>query len=108
MNDYPENHIEEEFNELVDDWRESSKFVENKHSIDDVKIFCHKQSEKGNDRFFILAVKEIAIKIVEDSIESLKREGFFMENYYKYHIFEDGEDKTKRVEARLETALFSI
>jgi len=98
VNNYPENHIQEEFEELVYDWEKSSLFVEKIDEIDKVKIFCHKQGEENNDRFFILATKERAISIVEESLNALKEENFFLENFYKYDIFKDGEGKNQRIE----------
>lgn len=98
VNNYPENHIQEEFEEFVDDWRESSLFVEKTDEVDKIKIFCHKQKERDNDRFFILATKDRAISIVEESLKDLKKENFFFENFYKYDVFKDGGEKSHRIE----------
>ncbi len=98
VNDYPENHIQEEFEELVDDWEDSSLFVEKTDEIDKIKIFCHKQKEENTDRFFILATKERAISLVEESLNDLEQENFFVENFYKYRVFKDGEERGQRIE----------
>ncbi len=98
VNDYPENHIQEEFEELVDDWENSSLFVEKTDEIDKIKIFCHKQKEENNDRFFILATKERAISLVEESLKDLEQEKFFAENFYNYKVFKDGEERSQRIE----------
>lgn len=98
VNNYPENHIEEEFNELTDDFQESSIFVENIDMSDKIIAFCKEQNRKQNNRFFILARRERAVKIVEEAIEYLKKDNFFKENYYKDLIFKNGEGEDQKIE----------
>ncbi|MFH1311094.1 MAG: hypothetical protein ABIH65_01675 [Nanoarchaeota archaeon] len=97
-NNYPLEYIESEFEGLVDDWEKSSLLVKNEDDIDKVIIFCHSQSKDNSDRFFILAIKERAVKTVEDSVEQLSRDNFFKENFYSYQIFKEDPNEIKRIE----------
>ena len=91
INSYPETHIESEFEELVEDWRESSLFVENRDDLDKIIIFCHNQAQGQNDRFFILATQETAVNLVEKALADLNAENFFSKNYYKCSVIKDPE-----------------
>jgi hypothetical protein len=97
-NNYPEEHIENELDELIEDWEKSSLFVENEYDVDRVKIFCHDQADERNDRFFILALKDRAVQIVERSIEKLNQENFFRKNYYSYLVFKEDPGEIKKIE----------
>ena len=97
-NNYPEEHIESELEELIEDWEKSSLFVENEDDVDKIRIWCHSQAKEKNDRFFIMALKNRAVEIVERSIEKLIDEDFFRKNYYSYFIFKEDPGEIKKIE----------
>lgn len=91
INNYPPELLEDEFEELIDDWEKSSKFVKNIDNVEEVVIFCKRQAEQKNKRFFILGMYEKAISIVEEAMIELNKIDFFKNNSYTFKIIKSRE-----------------
>lgn len=90
---FPEDHLEEEFNELVDDWETSSMFVKNEHKLSEVASFCKKQMRnRKNPRFFVLALGNKSIKIANEAIGRLKTHKVFIKEGYSIKKIETGKE----------------
>lgn len=91
FNNYPSKLLEDEFEELVDDWEKSSRFVKNIDTVEEVIIFCKRQAEQKNKRFFVMGMYEKAISTVEIVMTELGRIDFFKNNNYTFRIMKSGE-----------------
>jgi len=74
INNYPEEHLEEEFNDLINAWKESSKFVKNEDNEEDVINFCKLKIEKESNRFFLLGLYDKNIETIENVLKELNEE----------------------------------
>ena len=92
LNNYPIELLEDEFEELVEDWEKSSKFVKNTENFEGVISFCKRQAEQKNRRFSILGMHIKTVKIIEEAINQLVEESFFKDNNYKLKVSKSGED----------------
>ena len=75
----------------MDDWEKSSKFVKNIDNVEEVIVFCKRQAEQKNKRFFVLGMYEKAINTVETVMVELDKIGFFKNNNYTFRIIKSGE-----------------
>jgi len=74
INNYPEEHLEAEFNDLINSWQNSSKFVRSEDSLDNIIEFCRDKIEKGFNRFFLLGLYDKSIELIENGLKSLKEQ----------------------------------
>jgi hypothetical protein len=79
VNNYPDEHLEDEFNDLVNSWQSSSKFVKAGDKNEVVITFCRDKMEKEFNRFFLLGLYD-NIETIEKSIKEIERE--FSNNGY--------------------------
>ncbi len=101
IHSYPENQLEEEFNELVDEWEKCTKFVDNSTLPDEVLKFCKQMIFENNPRFFVMALYPKNIKTVEDVIKELEETKLLKENNYLSKIEkEDSKEITPGIEIR--------
>jgi len=101
IHSYPENQLEEEFNELVDEWERSTKFVDKDTSLEEVLTFCNLMIRENNPRFFLLGLYENQIKIVEEIMEKLDKEQLLNKNNYLKKIEkEDDRNITPKIEVK--------
>ncbi|MFH1545075.1 MAG: hypothetical protein ABIE23_03240 [archaeon] len=99
-NNYSEKQLEETFDETILQWKESSKFVENKHSVQSIINFCTKQIESDKSPIFLLAMRQAVTKL-NKAIETLERKNFFKANNYIKRIIILEEGNHPRVEVML-------
>jgi len=95
---HPEEQLVEEFDEIVDEWEKSSKFVNAGDSASGIISFCKRNLEDENPRFFLSALYDNQINIVEDALTELKEETFFKERDYEVKIEKDGAVDLPRIE----------
>jgi hypothetical protein len=100
---YPESQLEEEFNELVEEWERCSKFVDNENSLEEVLVFCGTMIKDNNTKFFLLALYENQIGVVEKAIKKLDEEQIMKNNNYLTKI--EKEDR-KGITPRIEVMFF--
>lgn len=86
LNNCPSELLEDEFEELVDDWEKSSKFVKHNNNFEEVIDFCKRQADQKNRRFSILGMYDKSIEIIEEALNDLNSQGFFEENEYIFKI----------------------
>lgn len=98
IHSYPENQLEEEFNELVEEWEICSKFVDNWNIPEEIFSFCREMIGQDKSRFFILALYENQINIVETVIKRLYDEQIIKSNNYIVKIEKDDKGITPRIE----------
>jgi hypothetical protein len=91
IHSYPENQLEEEFNELVEEWERCSKYVDNENSLEEVLTFCRNMVKNHNSKFFLMALYENQIDVVEKTIKKLDEEHLIKNNDYLIKI--EKEDK---------------
>ncbi len=106
VNGYPEEQLEEEFNGLVDDWQKSSKFAGNDDDWEEIITFCRRQAQDKNPRFFILALYEKPMRIVEGAIAQLESENFFEEEGYEIKISKGGNQGFPKLEVSIFKKLY--
>jgi hypothetical protein len=74
INGYPEEHLEEEFNDLVNSWQTSSKYVKNEETKEIIISFCKDKIKKDYNRFFLLGMYEKPIETIEEALKELNKE----------------------------------
>lgn len=84
MHNYPEEHLEEEFMDLVNSWQKSSKFVKNTDNKKTIIDFCKDKIHQEYNRFFLLGLYKNIAKLIEESIDEIKEE--FEKNQYEVMI----------------------
>lgn len=89
--------MEAKFEEVVDMWERSSKFVEWENRPIDVIKFCETHIGLGDGVFFILGMKS-ASRVVEKAINELEREKFFERNGYNLIVNKITEGAKPRLE----------
>lgn len=94
---YSETQLEEEFDEFVSYWEDSSKLVESSETAKDVVSFCKEQINKKLPYFLILGMKHAATR-VEDAIEELMKDSYLSKEGYTYKLTKQQEGLTPRVE----------
>ena len=101
IHSYPENQIEEEFNDLVDEWDKCALYVDDNAELNDVVEFCKRMIKENKSRFFLLALYEHQINIIEQGISNLEQEQLLKKNDYLTKIEkEDSKGVTPRIEVR--------
>src|SRR3989344_4003734 len=101
IHSYPENQIEEEFNELVDEWEQCVLYVDEKHQLEEVIDFCRRMVKENKPRFFLLALYEHHITVVEEAVKNIKQEQLLEKNNYLVNIEkESSKTATPRIEVR--------
>jgi len=98
MNGYPENQLEEVFDELIEDWENSSMFVKNEDKPVEVMNFCRHQIQHNNQRFFLLALNRLAVDTVQEVMKTLRDEKIFERNNYEIKTTESGSEKLPIIE----------
>lgn len=98
---YPENQLEDEFEELVEEWERCTKFIDNDTILEDVLSFCKRMIAENNPRFFLLALYESQIKLVEETINKLEGERILKNNNYFFKVEkEDNKGATPKIEVK--------
>ncbi len=101
IHSYPENQLEEEFNELVDEWERCTKFVDKDTSLEEVLAFCNGMIKENNPRFFLLGLYGNQIKLVEEIIRKLNEEEILDKHNYLVKIEkEDSRGITPKIEVK--------
>ncbi len=100
LKNYSAEDLEEKFEEMVDDWANSSLLLKAEQRVELVKEFCEKQISNERGQFFILGMKMVA-DTVEREINQLIKEKFFEQNGYDYDIKK--RDDPKRIEVTVFT-----
>lgn len=85
LKSYSTEDLEEKFEEMVDDWLNSSLLLKSDQKVEIIREFCEKQIKNEKHQFFILGMKTVA-DTVEDEINQLIKERFFDQNGYNYDI----------------------
>jgi hypothetical protein len=75
----------EKFNEIVNTWENSSKFIRSEDRESDIISFCDSQIALGRKAFFILGMKS-AGRTIETAIKSLSKIKYFEKKGYSYKI----------------------
>jgi len=94
---YSEHQLEEKFEELVNEWEQSSKFFKVENKIEDVISFCQTQANINRKSFFILGMKSVS-DMIESAIDKLTQENFFKNNEYIPKIVKITEGSQPRIE----------
>lgn len=94
---YAETALEEKFDELVSAWEESSKLVQNEHTVHDVVSFCKSQIASKKSLFWILGMKH-AGKTVESAVDTLMKDNYLTKQGYTYKLTKQPEGIKPRVE----------
>lgn len=81
---YTEEQLEETFEEIVERWEETSKFVKGKTTREDIDIFI--KSQVGSKNTFFLLGMESAAKKIDEAIDKKVDDDFFERNNYTYQI----------------------
>ncbi len=82
---YSDSSLVEKFNEVVDLWESSSRFVESSDKTEDLVAFIKNQISEGKRVLFVLGMRT-AGNIVQKTIESLDEEGFLNEKGFARRI----------------------
>lgn len=97
LKDYPDNLLQEKFDEMIDTWETSAMLVESVDNEKKIVSFCDKQIEQDKPQFFILGMK-YAASIVEETIKKLVQEEYFKKRRYDYKVNKSEEGSQPRVE----------
>jgi len=81
---YGDNFLEEKFEEIVNEWRKTSRFVENKDKSEDVYSFCYAQIKNKENPFFLLGMKNKVVGTIRAGIKKLIKSDIFEKNKYRY------------------------
>lgn len=100
LKSYSTEDLEEKFEEMVDDWLNSSLLLKSDQRVEIVREFCEKQIKNEKRQFFILGMKTVA-DTVEREINQLIKEEFFDQSGYNYDI------KKKDEPLRIEVTVFT-
>lgn len=100
LKNYSTEDLEEKFEEMVDDWVNSSLLLKGDQRAETIKEFCDQQIFREKRQFFILGMKTVA-ETVEKEINQLLELGYFEEKGYDYDI------KKKNDPPRIEVTVFT-
>lgn len=82
---YSDTSLVEKFNEIVDLWESSSKFVQSSDTIEDVATFIKNQINANKRILFVLGMRT-AGNIIQNAIGALDEEGFLNEKGFTRRI----------------------
>lgn len=97
---YSEQQLENELDEIIQSWEQSSKFFDKFDGKDDITKFCKKMVEENKKVFFVLGMKSVS-QMIENTIQQLEEENFFETNAYDYKIFKETVGSQPRTEVRV-------
>lgn len=89
--------LEERFDEMVNEWEESSEFVTSDHTTSRIISFCKNQMDLKKETFFLLGMKH-ASKILEEAINEMDKERVYEEKGYDYKLTKSLEGNQPRIE----------
>ena len=67
---FPPNYLVEKFEEIIENWNDTSLFVRSTHTTDQVVAFCNTQIQKKSETFFLIGMKSASITI-ENALKEL-------------------------------------
>ncbi len=104
LKNYSSEDLEEKFEEMVDDWANSSLLLKADQRAEIITEFCEKQISNEKRQFFILGMKTVA-ETVEKEINQLITSNYFIDQKYDYEIKK--RDEPNRIEVTIFTKLDS-
>ncbi len=98
---YNQTQLEEKFDEVVNDWEDTTKFVKTGDKLKTVINFCVKHINKDVKQFFLLGMKT-AIDIIEKAISEMTSKSILKDNNYSLRKT----TKPKGVQPRMEVTFY--
>lgn len=99
---YPSNFLEDKFDELVENWNQTSLLVRTETTPKQVVSFCNSQIEKKSETFFVLGMKSAAAT-VEYALKELTKHNVLENNNYVARLTTSTEGNNPRTELMIYT-----
>jgi hypothetical protein len=99
---YPSNFLEDKFDELVENWNQTSLLVRTETKPEQVVSFCKSQIDKKSETFFVLGMKSAAAT-VEFALKELTKLKILENNNYVAHLTTSTEGNNPRTELMVYT-----
>jgi len=100
LSGYPQIQLEEKFEELIENWESTSKFVRIEDTAKSIERYCKHKTEENCPIFFLLGMRS-ATKQLEKAINNLINSAYFDKAGYNHKITRDREGNQPRVQVTL-------